>query len=744
MFISNLRFLIDLHTIPVAACITDSGGCIEDANEKFYGLFRAGRLSWLQSRLASVCLNNAEPAGHFPSDSDSDLEDSSIRIQVIPIDNGACFLCSFTEEAICPDAVNSGLLPKPKDTAPSFGFRQDSDVGGIAVNRRLEILHTNQAALTFLHDIKAENMGKLSSCIMAEEQLLMLQQLSLLHPFENELQYSTKINGGFYEIRLRQHRTPQGTDCIVIRIKDLNASVRVYKQLQECHYRYKTVFQNVQIGLFQTTYDGRLVTANPAFAKILGYDSVEQLKREVSNVAVLYEQTQKRQSILEYIYKNGSISDVESDVRRRDGTVIRISGTTAGMFDSRGNLILIQGSIIDTGNYGKQEKALHLMHETLQDITDSIIVSDFEDRIIYVNSAFEQLYGYSLAELHELTEAKNGLETLASKITFPRSAPVVDSNHHYISTVVSQNGSYRGKHINYDATGRVLRVDVSSFEMKDELGKPLAYVTISRDVSKQHEVEESLRNAKREAEEANQLKTSIISSMSHELRTPLTGIIGFASILKDMMDGTEEDMYAFVENIHESGERLLETLNTILMVSDIESRIVKRNFEYIPIRPLIEDLVNRSREQSGDLKLDVHIIESVPEKPETAEVLSAFADEHLLRQCVYNIYKNALKFTEDGSVSISIGRCNSHQVFISITDTGIGMPPDKLKSIFSPFTQLSAGISRKYQGTGLGLYVCKSYMKLLGGSIEVESEKGTGSTFTLYLPGKGNLAISDS
>jgi PAS domain S-box-containing protein len=627
---------------------------------------------------------------------------------------------------------------------PAYGFRQDSDVCGIAVNQNLEILHINRTAKTFLNETKAEDKGKLSPSILGEEQILMLNQLAVLSPPDNELQYSSKINGGFYEIRLRQHRLPEGNDCIVIRIRDLNASVRVYKQLQECHYKYKTVFQNVQIGLFQTTYEGRLVTANPAFAKILGYDSVEQLKHEVSNVAVLYEKSDKRPSILDYIYKHGSISDMESDVRRRDGTVIRISGTTAGMFDSKGNLILIQGSIIDTGSYGKQEKALHLMHETLQDITDSIIVSDFEDRIIYVNKAFEQLYGYSKAQLQELAEADNGLQTLASKITFPHSVPVGENGHHHISSVVAQNGSYRGKHINYDAAGQPLRVDVSSFEMKDELGKPLAYVTISRDVSIQHEVEESLRNAKQEAEEANQLKTSIISSMSHELRTPLTGIIGFASILKDMLGDQDDEMLAFVENIHESGKRLLETLNTILMVSDIESRRVKRNFEYIPIRPLVEDIVNRSREESGELKLDVRITESVPEKPESNEMLSAYADEHLLRQCVYNIYKNALKFTEDGSVSISIGQSEQHQVFIRINDTGIGMPPDKLKSIFSPFTQLSAGISRKYQGTGLGLYVCKSYMKLLGGSIEVESEKGTGSCFTLYLPGHGRAETADS
>lgn len=733
--------MIDLHDISVPACITDSRGCIQDANEAFYGLFDSGRLAMLESRLASDVGINADAGGVFPSA--IHLEDCSFRLQVIPVGQHAC-LCSFTEEKCSRAADSPSHSSAAEAQLPAYGFRQDSDVCGIAVNQRLEILHTNRAARELLQSIDVAEKGRLHTSVVAEEEVEMLMHLSGFPPPENELQYSSKISGGFYEIRLRQHGLPEGKDCIVIRIRDLNANVGVYKQLQECHYRYKTVFQNVQIGLFQTTYDGRLVTANPAFAKIMGYDSVEQLKQEVSNVGGLYENPDKRQSILDYINKHGSISDVESDVRRRDGSIIRISGTTAGMFDSKDRLILIQGSIIDTGSYGKQEKALYMLRETLQDITDSIIVSDFEDRIMYVNNAFEQLYGYSLSQLQEMSATPEGLRNLASSITFPRSAPKGDNGQLHISSVVSQKGGYRGKHINYDARGQILRVDVSTFEMKDELGKPLAYVTISRDVSKQHEVEESLRNAKREAEEANQLKTSIISSMSHELRTPLTGIIGFASILKDMLGGQDDEMLAFVENIHESGERLLETLNTILMVSDIESRRVNRDFKQIPLRPLVEDLVNKSREQAGDLKIDVHIRESVSEKPESTQLLSAYADEQLLRQCVYNIYKNALKFTEEGSVSIRIGRSEEHQVFISISDTGIGMPADKLKCIFSPFTQLSAGISRKYQGTGLGLYVCKSYVKLLGGRIEVESEKGIGSTFTLYLPENENAVMESS
>lgn len=656
------------------------------------------------------------------------LNEGRYQMQRIPVAEGTKYLCTLH---LLDSAETTGQDFRPEPFG-GVGFREDSEVAGIALNKDYEIVRLNTAARRLFGSVGVAQTGLISPKIAGLRELQLLGQLEE----KQELRFSSKIHFGYYELRMRRHNGFAAPVHIIIRIHELSSRVRVYKRLQECNYRYKTVFQNVRIGLFQTTPQGKLITANPALAHMLGYASPAQLMREVKNMRDIYVHPTRRDAIIHHIETHGFVADVESDVCRRDGSITRISGTTVGMKDSNNRLIMLQGTIVDTRRYGKQQKVLEILRNTLLKISDSILVTDFEHEVIYVNKAFTRLYGYRLEELRRAFEGTGARQQRARQISWS-DMPVINEQGRESSmgAEIREKGSYSGEFINYTKDGREIMVSVAASLIQDEFGAPLAHIIISRDITEKHEAEKNLLRAKKQAEAADQLKANILSNMSHELRTPLTGIIGFASILKDMLAGQDEELLYFIDNIKQSGERLLETLNTLLMVSDIDSQRVRYHFRYVPLREVAEDCMQRMEKQSGQLHLEVGLEEETPG-------VQAYADYDLLRQAFEKVYKNALKFTEKGRVCVRIGREEDGRVFMSVADTGVGIPEDELESIFSPFTQVSSGISRKYQGTGLGLYVCKSYMKLLGGEISVESVKGEGSVFTLHLPARKPLPES--
>lgn len=640
------------------------------------------------------------------------LDGRLCTLHCIPVAEGGQTLCTFTFKAQGNDNTAG--------TAPHSYFRENSDVAGIVLSEDFQIQDVNSAARQLFKTLTIPQTGVLDKRIARPQELHLLKELA-----GEELHYCSKIRFEYYEIRLRWYPQPAQTPCFVIRLRKLTSKVRVYKRLQECNYRYKTVFQNVRIGMFQTTPGGKLIVANPALANMLGYSSPEQLMQEVGNMRDLYVRPARRKTIVSHIATHGFVADVESDVRRRDGSIVRLSGTTVGMKDSTGRLIMLQGTIVDTSRYGKRQKVIDILEKTVYKISDSIIISTFEHEIIYVNEAFTKLYGY---RLEDLNKAFDTCEELGRHISFSGSR-IKDKagTETSVGSLTTKEGSYSGEHLNYGQAGDEIRVDVASSLIQDEFGVALAYMTISRDITRHYEAENRLLAAKKQAEEANQLKANILSNMSHELRTPLTGIIGFASMLKDMLTDQDEELLYFLDNIKHSGERLLETLNTILMVSDIESQRVRYNFRLMPFRELVKDTMDRLSKHANGQALSISLRE------EEAGIL-VYADYDLLRQAFEKVYGNALKFTEEGSVDVLIGRHDEDTVYVRVADTGVGIPEEDKQHIFAPFTQVSSGMARKYQGTGLGLYVCKSYVELLNGRIEVESKKEEGSVFTIYLP----------
>ena len=232
-----------------------------------------------------------------------------------------------------------------------------------------------------------------------------------------------------------------------------------------------------------------------------------------------------------------------------------------------------------------------------------------------------------------------------------------------------------------------------------------------------------LEKSKEAAEKANKAKSAFLANMSHEIRTPLTAILGYSDMLRDE-DQDREDIEHEIDSIIRSGAHLQRIINDILDLSKIEAgQLVIEDLEVQPAR-LIHDVESifgaRAREKGIDFKIQY-------EFPVPRRIIS---DPTRLKQIIFNLCGNALKFTEEGGITVSMGYLEeSKQVKFKVTDTGIGMTEEELGRLFKPFSQADSSTTRKYGGTGLGLCIARQLSQKLGGDVSVTSEKGVGTTF---------------
>ncbi|MEM1271134.1 MAG: ATP-binding protein, partial [Bacteroidota bacterium] len=244
---------------------------------------------------------------------------------------------------------------------------------------------------------------------------------------------------------------------------------------------------------------------------------------------------------------------------------------------------------------------------------------------------------------------------------------------------------------------------------------------IFANVLERKRMENQLIASKEAAEEAARIKSSFLANMSHEIRTPLTSIIGFAGLLAEEVETEQEQEY--VSLIQDSGTRLMETLNSVLDLAQLEAAGRSVNLSVFDLNQQVEDVVRLLRPLADAKGLTLEAVPS--EMPARAEV-----DHACLLRILNNLIGNAIKFTSKGGVSVEVV-ADGQQVSIHVRDTGIGIDEAFLPRLFDPFRQESGGLNRQYEGSGLGLTISKRLIDLMGGTIEVTSEKSVGSTFTI-------------
>jgi signal transduction histidine kinase len=241
-------------------------------------------------------------------------------------------------------------------------------------------------------------------------------------------------------------------------------------------------------------------------------------------------------------------------------------------------------------------------------------------------------------------------------------------------------------------------------------------------------------SAKKAAEEANRMKSSLLANMSHEIRTPLTSILGFAEMIEEETGSLEPPAEAgdlkplgeFAGLIQKSGQRLMDTLTGVLNLSRLEAGEMDLAAEPV-------DLSEQAREVAGELRPRAEAEGLRLQVQAGGEPIWAQADGGGVQIVLRNLVSNAIKYTDDGELWLRVYRENG-SAMIEVEDSGIGMDPEKIEDLFKPFRQASEGMAREYEGTGLGLAITREAVEQMDGSIEVETEKGKGTTIRVQLP----------
>lgn len=281
-------------------------------------------------------------------------------------------------------------------------------------------------------------------------------------------------------------------------------------------------------------------------------------------------------------------------------------------------------------------------------------------------------------------------------------------------------------HINERKEQRI--VEVHGYPLLDDTGTLQKVIEYSIDITEKKQTENALVQAKVSAEAANVAKGLFLANMSHEIRTPLNGIIGMNHLAMQTSDDGKRRQH--LQTVQSAAENLLDLLNDILDFSKIEAgqlQIAPRRFN---VRRLLEDIMATYAHAANERHIALHLnTQALPHVVFTG-------DDIRVRQILLNLVSNAIKFTRHGSVQVSVALLHDRQdmLHFTVTDTGIGIPPEKHQTIFNSFEQADSTSTRQYGGTGLGLAICKQLTVLMGGRIWITSEVGKGSAFHVELP----------
>ncbi len=427
-----------------------------------------------------------------------------------------------------------------------------------------------------------------------------------------------------------------------------------------------------------------------------------------------------------------------------DKKIKTVHGKYKVIDNKAGEAVKVIGTIQDVTENAHKEELEKLVLAATQSY-NSVVIIDKNQKIEWVNEGFTRLTGYTLVDLQGksigILRGSNGRQITQQKNTF--------------ETILKDKKPVTFENTNYTKEGKSYWVITTATPILGKEGELERIIAIETDISDRKQIEEELveankiaeqslnqvnktltelTKAKKDLEESMKVKAQFMANMSHEIRTPMNAVIGFTDLL--LKTSLTPDQKQYIDAVKTSGKNLLVIINDILDFSKIESG--KLVFEQINFRlsqavsTVTELLLPKSSEKN--IRLSTKIEKNIPD--------NLIGDPTRLNQILLNLVGNGIKFTTQGEVKITVDLLSEAgddvELKFSIIDTGIGIPEDKVNSLFKAFTQISNETTRKYGGTGLGLAIAKQLVELQGGTISVQSKVGEGSIFSFILKFKKN------
>ncbi len=480
------------------------------------------------------------------------------------------------------------------------------------------------------------------------------------------------------------------------------------------------IFDQSDVGLFETTAEGEVRVANPAVARMLGFSSLQEMRIGLRNAHDVYFHRSDRERLVRILRAEGAVNQFVHQMRRQDGTAIWVS-ETCRRIESADGVELCVGSMTDVTELVKAKETARSAEAHFRDIYDNSPVGIYRTRpdgeAVSANPALIRMFGFTTEE--ELKQAVNSHEIY-----------VDPQRGHESRQRLIQNGELKGFESEMyklgDAQKPKLWISESARVIRSETGEIEFFEGTLEDITDRREAE-SLRLRAREADDANRTKSEFLAAMSHELRTPLNGVIGAAHALENVSSTEKErDLSSLIVK---SGEGLMAILNDILDLAKVEAGKLELDIAPFEPRRLMEEVAAHWRPLAEEkkLKLDLRIEGDTPER--------LMGDERRIRQILWNYMSNALKFTDRGVVRLVLtarpdGACA--RLAFSVEDSGKGMEAGECERVFDKFHQVKDAQSSG--GTGLGLAICKEFAGLMGGAVGCRSGAGEGASFWFEAP----------
>ncbi len=483
------------------------------------------------------------------------------------------------------------------------------------------------------------------------------------------------------------------------------------KQMEE---DYTRLFEHVGCGVYVSSKEGRFLNSNQAFLNMLGYVNKDELL-EIDIEKELYYWPGDRQKFQQMIERDGRVIDYEVDFKRKDGSEIPVLLTAHVRYDQHGNILGYEGISVDQSLRKQMENELRgaydFMNEVIHSSPNAIIATDLEGKIITWNRAAEETLGYRAYDVVD----KMNIDKIYSEGMARKVMQMVRSEKY---GGVGMLRAYPMVYVRQD--GGVVEGNISAALIYDADGKEMAYVGIFVDLEERLEMERALRQTQEQLLQSEKLAAMgrLTSQIAHELNNPLYGIMNTLELVKTEIP-PENKRRKILDMALSETVRLADMLRKMLSFSkpDEEER------QITDINSVVDEilLLHEKQLRENSIKIISNFNEDLGE---------VHASKNQLRQVFLNIISNARDaMPEGGTFTVETEKKND-LVYARMTDTGVGIRPENLSKIFDAFFTTKD----KVKGVGLGLSVCYGFIKDHGGDITVESEYGSGTTFTVILP----------
>ncbi len=509
--------------------------------------------------------------------------------------------------------------------------------------------------------------------------------------------------------------------------KDITYRRLAELSVAQSELRFRKIYNHIPMGIARVSLDFIIESANPAYCNMIGY-------REEELIGISFKSITHTESLPENLkYQNDLKKGIIDHFRIEKKFIHKDGYTVYGLLDAnlirdrQGNPDYFIGTVLDITESKLKESELKQYKDLLLEAMDNssagiAIAEALDGKLRYVNKAGFEIRGKKEKELIEDINIFNFTEiwqvfhvdgkTACLPKEFPLTKAILKSEHVEQDLMIKRDD------------GELIAINAKASPIFDEHKKVRAGIIVFTDISNRVKFESDLAVAKEKAEEANKLKNEFLANMSHEIRTPLNGILGFNELLLQDDNLTEEQ----IENLHImrlSGQRLLKLLNDILSISRIEAGKTRIKMSTFNLKSLIDDLRSlyllNIKERNLYFEINTNGIDFI------------FTDQTRLNQILGNIIGNAIKFTAKGGIKLEVKKKKYCYVF-KVQDTGIGISDEIKDKIFDSFTSGESGYTKKYQGAGLGLSICKKLINLLGGTLWFESETSGGTSFYFTIP----------